>query len=78
MIRVTVELVSARTGETTRLGDALIFNEGSGTPTRGTYGAVFRLKRLRPWRTSRVMDFPRQSKNVWYLIYRALKIALDA
>ena len=78
MIRITVELVSARTGETTRIASATIANEGTGTRTRGNYNADFLLKRRRVWRTSRIVDYPRQSKNVWYLIYRALKVALNA
>ena len=78
MIRITIDLVSARTGETTRIGCAVIRNDGTGTRTRGNYDVMFGSKRKSAWRTAHVVDYPRLSKNVWYPVYRALKVALNA
>lgn len=76
MIKITVELHSAITGEVTRLGEATIYNDGTGTDRRGNYGALFKGKRS--WlRGARVEGFPRKSRNVWELIRRALNTALD-
>lgn len=76
MIKVTVELQSAKTGETTLLGTAVIANDGFGTSSRGTYGAIFGLKRKRHWRGAYVEGFPRKSKNVWHLLRELLNDAL--
>jgi hypothetical protein len=77
MIRITVELVSARTGIKSRLAVAEICNNGSGTLSSANYDATFALKQKKIWRMSRVEHFPRKYKNVWYLIQRALNEALN-
>lgn len=77
MIKVTVELVSSRTGKISLLGVAMIANDGaSQSSSRGNYDAEFRLKRKRIWRKGRVTGYPRHSLNVWYLIHRLLGDAL--
>jgi hypothetical protein len=76
MIKVTVELISSHTGQTTLLGSALIANTGEGTRTRGDYTAVFGLKRKMDWRTSTTTNYPRSRLNVWYLLHRLLGEAL--
>lgn len=72
MIRITIELVSARTGLTQRIGTALISNDGTGTSSHGNYEAIFHLKRKNVWRTARAENFPRKYKNVWFLLKRLL------
>lgn len=72
MIRVKVELISARTGQTTLLAMAAIANDGKGSKTLGNYDAAFTLKSGRVWRESHVEAFPRTRKNVWWLIRRLL------
>lgn len=83
MIRITVELISARTGKTTTLGVGEIWNDVSGTITRGNYG--FRLgkrgqTRIGPfdnvWKQGEVKGFPRQKLLAWDLLYRCLKEAV--
>jgi hypothetical protein len=76
MIRITVELVSARTGLTTRLATAVITNDGTGSTSRGNYDAIFSLRKIKTWRTSRVEKFPRKYKSVWILVQRLLNEAL--
>lgn len=82
MIRVTVELLSARTGERTILGVMDICNKGNRPfgDKRGDYeGHLYRkgpfsgknrygnvLKR------AEVLDFPRKSYPIWRLIHRML------
>lgn len=78
MIRVRVELISARTGETTLLGQAIIANTGKGSETRGKY--LYRLSKRRRqrdlWREGFIDDFPRKRLGPWDLLYRALRDAV--
>ncbi|NQT91448.1 MAG: hypothetical protein HQ559_01710 [Lentisphaerae bacterium] len=78
MIRVTVELVSAVTGEVSHLGTAKIYNDGTGTKTRGNYGV--RLSKWgRPnalWKSGELRSFPRLAAGAWDLLFLALKSAL--
>lgn len=80
MIRVTVELVSARTGRTSTLATAMIANDGKTSletgGKRGSYNVIFNLKRKFGWRSVRVEDYPRKSLNIWHLVHRALTAAL--
>jgi hypothetical protein len=78
MIRVTLELVSARDGHTEVLGVGYISNDGAGTPARGNYN-VRLMRRGRGdilWKTGRVEDFPRKRLLGWDLLYRALRATL--
>jgi hypothetical protein len=80
MLVVTIDLVSARTGERSMLGRMFVCNEGTGTPERGNYTVeVCRKGSAMPsglgghtQRTGEVKSFPRKSYNVWRLISRAL------
>ena len=78
MIRITAELVSARTGKTTLLGYAEIVNDGQRTrETQGYRGSyTVRLFRRgskdRVWKADRVENFQRRSKTMWDLLYLAL------
>ena len=72
MIRVTVELVPYSCPERPeKLGEMVIANDGTGTPTDGHYTTRVRGKNYR-WRFGRVFHFPRQRLNVWHLVGRAL------
>lgn len=75
MIRVTVELISARTGQTSVLASATITNDGTGTRDRGNYDAAIGRKGGGIARNARIENFPRLSKNVWWLLARALNAA---
>lgn len=77
MIRVTVELISARGPERNRvLGVAEIVNDGSGNSLLGTYRV--RLSKFAPklhetWAEGIVTDFERQRRGPWDLIYQGLR-----
>lgn len=88
MIRVTIELESAITGEVTKIGQMHIWNHNdSGNLKRGNYSVavckrgkfeVLRGNTPRVFdvvRTGTVLNYPRLSYNVWRLIVRALKSA---
>lgn len=86
MIKVTIELESAVTGKTTKIGQMHIWNEGDSTdPNIGNYKvAVCRRDRFDvPFgrvpkhisRHGKVTNYPRLSYTVWRLIARALKSA---
>lgn len=83
MIKVTIELESARTGESTVLGRMYIWNRGDGTAEIGNYGvAVCRKGKYdvpfgqipaATTRKGKVLGYPRLAYNVWRLIMRALR-----
>ena len=88
MIRVTIELESAITGEVTKIGQMHIWNRGDSSETaRGNYSVavckrgLFDVPRGQyprvsdATRTETVLNYPRLSYNVWRLIVRALKSA---
>lgn len=82
MIRVTLELISAITGRTSKLGTMLIANDGEGTPDRGNYNVKVLRKGYNegPWSTpatrmGTVRDYPRKAYNVWRLIARSVLAA---
>lgn len=86
MIKVTIELESAVTGETTRIGQMHIWNRGvSPDRNRGDYGVAvcrqgeydvpFGTVPTKTTRTGEVLNYPRLSYNLWRLITRALKSA---
>lgn len=86
MLRVTIELVSAVTGKTSVIGRMHVWNDGTGTPSRGNYQVGVRRRgaeELQPGehpkqnctRHGEVKNYPRLSYNVWRLILRALKSA---
>ena len=86
MIKVTIELESAVTGETTKIGQMHIWNRGD-TPSnelgnytvavcrRGNFDVSFGRPPRNPARMGEVLNYPRLSYNVWRLIARALKSA---
>ncbi len=79
MIRITVELISAKTGKSRTLGIMDICNDASGSATRGNYkGFLYRQGLKTPTRKQvvkegRVEDFPRKSYSAWRLLLRMLK-----
>lgn len=81
MIRITVELVKWGDERLKRpLGVAEIWNDASGTRTRGNY--KFRIwqagtqKRL--WKEGALKNFPRERLNTWDLMFRMLGAAVGA
>lgn len=75
MIKITVELIPASAPHESRhLGTALIYNDGTGTPTTGNYCAVLS-RRGRPksvWREGKISGFPRKRLGPWDLLLWAL------
>lgn len=74
MIRVKVELVSARTGKVKLLGTARIWNLGTGTRTQGNYGFILRGKAGKVIDTGWLHRFPRTRLLGWDLLYRCLRV----
>lgn len=76
MIKVTVELISARTGLRSTLGTATIANNVHRTietgGSLGDYSCVFRGKRRILWETT-IAKFPRKRLLAWDLLYRCLR-----
>lgn len=77
MIRITVEMIKWGIAPPKTIATAHIMNRGDGTRTRGNYVCTFNLIRKKGWRIANVLNFPRKSKNVWYLIYEALKNGIE-
>jgi hypothetical protein len=78
VIRVTIELLPYRGGPAQLLGVAMIANTGeSKDPRRGNYTAVFATRTGKPWKTPTIQNYPRQAYQVWILLYRLLKEAVE-
>lgn len=86
MIKVTIELESAVTGKTTKIGQMHIFNEGNSLDPKignykvavcrgGKFDVPFGAVPRHIIRHGKVTNYPRLSMNVWRLIARALKSA---
>ena len=76
MIRITIELIPPLiTGmKGKEIARAEIVNEGTtGTKKRGDYRFVLWGKQTSAWRVGQLKDFPRESYNVWKLLYLILK-----
>lgn len=80
MIKITVELIGARTGVTRVLGVATVANDGLHTAAtngaRGSYSV--RLSKWAPkesqiWKQGVVADFDRKHRGVWDLLYLGLR-----
>lgn len=88
MLRVTIDLISAITGETSTIGTMFIANDGTGTASNSSYdvavcrrgseevpcaaGVFVDRDRPKAARCGKVRDYPRQAYNVWRLISRAI------
>jgi len=85
MIKVTIELQSAMTGTTTKLGEMYISNDGtSPNPATGNYfvrvcrkgkwgyDSGFGRHSEQPQRIGTVKNYPRLAYNVWRLVSRAI------
>jgi hypothetical protein len=90
MLKVTVELISAITGQTSELGRMYIANDGEASredPKVGDYNVAVCRKGStavpkpvsprgpRPARGGFVEGYPRLSHNIWRLVTRALHVA---
>jgi len=75
MLLITVELISARTGQRSTLGFAEIYNDATGDEGTGNY--VCKLYKWgagrRVWKAGSVSMFPRLKLGPWDLMYRALR-----
>lgn len=78
-----MELHSAVTGKVTSLGEAVIYNDGTGSDSLGNYvaefgkkGQTFQQAHSRPWKFAEVKGFPRKRLLAWDLLQRALTAAL--
>lgn len=76
MVRVTVELVPRGRGEPRHLGTAEIYNDGSGSRTRGNYKYRLFSKSKRVWKTGGIEGFPRTQRLGWDLLFRVLRSAV--
>lgn len=75
MIRVTMQLDSAITRQTSTLVTIFIVNDGTGTAARGNYDwTVFGRKNQR-LKEGRLLNWPRQSKTAAALLQRVLNDA---
>jgi len=72
MIKVTIELISVTTRETSILGEILISNDGTGTEHQGNYNIFFYKKDNKIWRREKLLSFPRKRLNIFYLLQRIL------
>lgn len=75
MIRVTIDLISARTGEVSKLGEMHICNDGTGTNTSCHYdGRVLTKPRFnRAIRLGRVENHKRHQLSIWFLVAKMLE-----
>jgi hypothetical protein len=75
MIRVTVDVLSARGSEYNRSYTAVIYNDATGDEAVGNY--VVQLMRngskTSVWKAGEVKRFPRLKLGVWDLVFRALR-----
>lgn len=77
MLRIKIELDSAITGEITELGQAVIYNDGSGTRDSGNYHAMVQTLEGEVTGVSiehtKVTKFPRLERDAWDLLYLVLQ-----
>ena len=74
MIRITAELYPKGKAEGRRvLGVIVIANDGTGGSHSGNYDVWACLRTMRSRRQGRVTNFPRASRHVWRLVFKALK-----
>lgn len=72
MIKITVDLVSARSADRNRrLGYIAIANRGDGSDSKGNY-TIAVSKDGRNVREGEVLNFPRKSRSVFELLRRGL------
>ena len=75
MVKITVELVSARGREHDKvLGVGYISNDATGEDSLGHYNVkLMRADNRGSWREGRVENFPRLRLGCWDLLFRALR-----
>jgi len=73
MIKVKIELRSARTGKVESLGEIRITNDATGTPLRGNYDVLKCGKNGRVLKVARVENHPRKSNTIFNLLRKALE-----
>ena len=75
MINVNIELHSAIDGHVETLGTIKIWNDATGTPTKGNYGYFLTDKKRRVMGKGRIEGFPRKRLLAADLLYRVLEDA---
>jgi len=76
MIRITIELLPFGLEKNKKtLASMKIWNDATGTKTMGNYKYIMNLSRK--WKSGEIKKFPRQRLNVWYLINRILRDAIE-
>ena len=85
MLIVTIQLANSSKKVTTTIGRLFIWNDGTGDVLKANYQAVVRkpgceeltvgdgLTGPGTARKGTVLNFPKQSMNIWRLVLRALK-----
>lgn len=79
MIKVIVELHPFGISENKKvIGEAKIWNDGSGDHTSGNYKfEIYRKGSKKVWKEGEVKNFPRTKLNVWHLMYRCFMSVLS-
>lgn len=82
MLIIEVKLLSAITHKETTLARMEVYNDGTGTATRGNYVVTTmrgrdaeELSERKIQRRGKVLNYPRKSLHVWNLVARALEVA---
>lgn len=73
MLRITVDLIKASSGEVETLGVAEIVNDDTGSLTYGNYKYTF-LGKSKIIKTGRLKGFRRRS-SVWWLVFYCLRLS---
>jgi len=77
MIKITIEMWPRGYEQNKKkIAEMTIVNDGSGTKTKGNYYFNMWLKRFAPWKSGKIENFSRGSKNIYYLIQQCLNEAL--
>ena len=73
MIKITVELIYGGLGVPKKIGESIIWNDGTGSKAYGNYNFVINEEKIGHLDSGKIMKFDRLKLNVWDLIYRMLK-----
>lgn len=77
MIRITIEILPFGFEDNKRtVGSMEIYNDATGTATRGNYVFKFFDKLGRKRFNGEIKDFPRKQLTAWDLLFRILKITV--
>lgn len=79
MIKITIEIHPYGDESKKRtIGVMDIWNDNTGTKTRGNYVfKIFKQGSNAIWGVGEIKDFPRERKNVWYLLHLCLSKIIE-